>query len=81
MGADQHAVVDPCLRVRGIAGLRVADCSIMPEIVSGNTNAPAMMIGAKIAELVLKDKLATGTMQMAARTTSYEKVAWEMRLK
>jgi choline dehydrogenase len=75
MGADHRSVVDPCLRVRGIAGLRVADCSIMPEIVSGNTNAPAMMIGAKIAELVLKDKLATGTMQMAARRTSYEKVA------
>ncbi|KAA9367298.1 MULTISPECIES: GMC family oxidoreductase [Ochrobactrum] len=75
MGADQNAVVDPCLRVRGVAGLRVADCSIMPEIVSGNTNAPAMMIGAKIAEMVLKDKRAASTMQMAARTSSYEKVA------
>jgi choline dehydrogenase len=38
--------------VRGVAGLRVADCSIMPDIVSGNTNAPAMMIGAQVARMV-----------------------------
>jgi len=49
---DARAVVDPQLRVRGIAGLRVIDCSIMPQIVSGNTNAPAMAIGSKAAELV-----------------------------
>jgi len=58
MGADARAVVDPRLRVRGIRGLRVADCSIMPEIVSGNTNAPAMMIGAKLARMVLDDRRA-----------------------
>lgn len=75
MGTDQNSVVDPCLRVRGVAGLRVADCSIMPEIVSGNTNAPAMMIGAKIAEMVLKDKVTASTSKMATGTTSYEKVA------
>jgi len=55
MGADKMAVVDDRLRVHGIAGLRVADCSIMPEIVSGNTNAPAIMIGEKCSDLVLED--------------------------
>ncbi|MEL6452054.1 MAG: choline dehydrogenase [Pseudomonadota bacterium] len=52
MGHDPMAVVDDQLRVRGIAGLRVADCSIMPEIVSGNTNAPAIMIGEKASDLI-----------------------------
>lgn len=61
MGADPHSVVDPQLRVRGVRGLRVADCSIMPQIVSGNTNAPAMMIGAKLAAMVLDDRAATDT--------------------
>ncbi len=53
MGIDDRAVVDPQLRVRGIDGLRVADASIMPTITGGNTHAPALMIGAKAAELVL----------------------------
>ena len=53
MGQDQAAVVDHELRVRGVEGLRVADCSVMPNIVSGNTNAPAIMIGEKAADLVL----------------------------
>ena len=52
MGTDQHAVVDPALRVRGIEGLRVADASIMPAIPGGNTNAPAMMIGEHAAQLM-----------------------------
>ncbi|WP_439153761.1 GMC family oxidoreductase [Yoonia sp.] len=52
MGSGQDAVVDAQLRVHGIAGLRVADCSIMPEIVSGNTNAPAIMIGEKVSDLI-----------------------------
>ena len=50
---DALAVLDPELRVRGIGGLRVADASIMPRIVSGNTNAPAIMIGEKASDLVL----------------------------
>ena len=53
MGADEQAVVDPELRVRGIDGLRVADASIMPSIVGGNTNAPAMMIGEHCASIML----------------------------
>ena len=55
MGTDERAVVDPDLRVRGIDGLRVADASIMPSITGGNTNAPAMMIGERCAELMLQD--------------------------
>jgi choline dehydrogenase-like flavoprotein len=52
MGTDAEAVVDPSGRVHGIAGLRVADASIMPTIVGGNTNAPTIMIAEKIASLV-----------------------------
>jgi choline dehydrogenase len=53
MGPDEQSVVDPELRVRGIDGLRVADASIMPSIVGGNTNAPAMMIGEHCASIML----------------------------
>ncbi len=52
---DRMAVVDDRLRVHGISGLRVADASIMPTIVSGNTNAPAIMIGEKASDLLLED--------------------------
>lgn len=55
MGGDENSVVDPRLRVRGVSGLRVADCSIMPRLPSGNTNAPAIMVGERGADFMLQD--------------------------
>ncbi|MEM8633018.1 MAG: choline dehydrogenase [Pseudomonadota bacterium] len=59
LGKDQMAVVDPEARVHGIEGLRIADASIMPTITNGNINAPAMMIGEKVAHMMLGRQLAT----------------------
>ena len=53
MGSDEGAVVDPQLRFRGIDGLRVADASVMPSVIGGNTNAPCVMIGERAADFVL----------------------------
>ena len=67
MGRDATSVVDPELRVRGVQGLRVADASIMPEIIRGHTNAPSIVIGEKAANLLLAAATATPKVTAAAR--------------
>jgi len=56
MGRDNAAAVDERLRVRGVEGLRVADCSVMPTTVSGNTSGPAMAVGWRASDLILEDR-------------------------
>ncbi|HEX8300900.1 GMC family oxidoreductase [Sphingomonas sp.] len=55
MGSDAGAVVDPRLRVRGVQGLYIADASVMPRLIGGNTNAPSIMIGERCADFVRED--------------------------
>jgi choline dehydrogenase-like flavoprotein len=57
MGADEDSVVDPQLRVRGVEGLRVVDTSVMPSLISGNTNGPAMAMALRASELILGDRV------------------------
>lgn len=66
MGTDADSVVDPHLRVRGVEGLRAADCSVMPALVSANTSGPAMALGWRAADLILGD----GLQQQASRPTA-----------
>jgi choline dehydrogenase len=54
MGTELDSVLDPQLRVRGVAGLRVADASALPRIPRANTNAPAIMIGERCADIILR---------------------------
>lgn len=55
MGSDDRSVVDPRLRVRGVAGLRVMDCSVLPVMISGNTNGPIMAMAARAADLIREE--------------------------
>jgi choline dehydrogenase-like flavoprotein len=55
MGRDETSVVDSRLRVRGVQGLRVVDCSVMPGLVSGNTNGPAMALAWRAADFIVAD--------------------------
>jgi choline dehydrogenase len=69
MGMDEMSVVDERLRVHGVTGLRIADASIMPIIISGNTSIPCMMIGEKCAAMMLQDAAASSVLEKNTRVS------------
>jgi choline dehydrogenase len=74
MGTDPMSVVDERLRVHGISGLRIADASVMPTIVSGNTSVPCMMIGEKCSDMVLADAEIVTTVSAGGQQTTSDAV-------
>jgi choline dehydrogenase len=75
MGVDADAVVDPGLHVHGIEGLRVADASVMPAVISGNTNAPSLMIGERAADFLAADASAHSAKRTSVAARSPERTA------